>query len=204
MNQVLGRGRWVSLIVGLLATVMLGSMLAPAQAAERAVVERNEFGKIRSVVKGEFGRNGTVRGTFEPRRFLENNRGQLVAAGKLTLTAVRGNGKVVGTESKRQRFVVPVINGNLVGTPAAAGAAGAARAAECDVLNLVLGPLDLNLLGLQISLNRVVLDIVAVTGAGNLLGNLLCAVAGLLDAGVPGLLGEIANILNAILAILRL
>jgi hypothetical protein len=202
MNQVSGRGRWASLIVGLLATVMLGSMLAPAQAADRAVVERNEFGKIRSVVKGEFGRNGAVRGTFEPRRFFENNRGELVAAGKLTLTAVRGNGKVVGTESKRQRFVINRANGQVVGAAAPAAAAGAARAAECDVLNLVLGPLDLNLLGLQISLNRVVLDIIAVTGSGNLLGNLLCAVAGLLDAG--GLLPEVSNLLNAILAILRL
>ena len=54
---------------------------------------------------------------------------------------------------------------------------------SCDllVLNLVLGPLDLNLLGLVVHLNQVVLDIIAVTGAGNLLGNLLCAVAGLLD-----------------------
>ena len=47
----------------------------------------------------------------------------------------------------------------------------------------MLGPLDLNLLGLEIHLQRVVLDIVAVAGAGNLLGNLLCAVAGLLDGG---------------------
>ena len=60
----------------------------------------------------------------------------------------------------------------------------AARGAECDILNLVLGPLDLNLLGLEVHLKRVVLDIVAVPGAGNLLGNLLCAVAGLLD-GTP-------------------
>ena len=49
------------------------------------------------------------------------------------------------------------------------------------MLNLVLGPLDLNLLGLEVHLDKVVLDIIAVTGAGNLLGNLLCAVAGLLD-----------------------
>jgi hypothetical protein len=196
MNQFSGRGRWVSLVVGLLATVMMGSVLAPAQAAERSVVERNEFGKIRSTVTGDFGRNGTVRGSFEPKRFLVNNAGDLVAAGKLTLTAVRGNGRVVGTESTRERFVVQ----NADGAPAAA--AGPARAAECDVLNLVLGPLDLNLLGLEISLNRVVLDIIAVTGSGNLLGNLLCAVAGLLDSG--GLLAEVSNILNAILAILRL
>ena len=50
--------------------------------------------------------------------------------------------------------------------------------AACDILHLVLGPLDLDLLGLQIHLDKIVLDIVAATGAGNLLGNLLCAITG--------------------------
>ncbi len=79
---------------------------------------------------------------------------------------------------------------------------GARQLARCDILNLVLGPLDLNLLGLEVHLNRVVLNIVAVSGTGNLLGNLLCAVAGLLDNG--GVLRQISQILNSILAILRL
>ena len=68
-------------------------------------------------------------------------------------------------------------------------------------LSLVLAPLDLDLLGLQVHLDRVVLNIVAVSGAGNLLGNLLCAVTGLLDQG--GVLTQISQILNAILALLR-
>jgi hypothetical protein len=67
----------------------------------------------------------------------------------------------------------------------------------CDVLNLDLGPLDLNLLGLQIDLAPVVLDITAVPGAGNLLGNLLCAVAGLLDGNGP--LTGISALLNRLL-----
>ena len=58
----------------------------------------------------------------------------------------------------------------------------------CPILHLELGPLDLNLLGLRVQLNQVVLDITAIPGPGNLLGNLLCAVAGLLD-GVD--LGEV-------------
>ena len=71
--------------------------------------------------------------------------------------------------------------------------------ATCDILHLVLGPLDLDLLGLQVHLDRVVLNIVAVSGAGNLLGNLLCAVAGLLDGGLSGQLGQLTNLLNQIL-----
>ena len=49
------------------------------------------------------------------------------------------------------------------------------------------------------------LDIVAATGAGNLLGNLLCSVTGLLDGGpLAGLLGQLNTLLNQILAALNL
>jgi hypothetical protein len=86
-----------------------------------------------------------------------------------------------------------------IGEEALRGPAVAAQQA-CDILNLVLGPLDLNLLGLRIQLNQVELDITAVPGAGNLLGNLLCAVAGLLDG--PGPLQQLVSFLNQLLAIL--
>ena len=64
----------------------------------------------------------------------------------------------------------------------------------------MLGPLDLDLLGLEVHLDTVVLDIVAVRAQGKLLGNLLCAVAGLLDGGaLDGLLGPDHHLLNRIL-----
>ena len=56
----------------------------------------------------------------------------------------------------------------------------------------------MNLLGLQVNLSRVVLDITAVPGAGNLLGNLLCSVANLLNNP-----SALAQLLNQILAILQ-
>ena len=60
-------------------------------------------------------------------------------------------------------------------------------------LHLDIGPISLDLLGLKVDLSRIVLDITAQTGAGNLLGNLLCAVAGLLDnpSGLVRLLNQI-------------
>jgi hypothetical protein len=73
-------------------------------------------------------------------------------------------------------------------------------AAICSVLALVRGPLDLNLLGLAVHLDQVVLNIDAVSGAGNLLGNLLCAITGLLDGTPP--LGLLTTLLNQVLAIL--
>jgi hypothetical protein len=75
---------------------------------------------------------------------------------------------------------------------------------SCSLVNLVLGPLHLNILGLVIDLNQVVLNITAVPGAGNLLGNLLCAVANLLNGGSPlsTLLTQLQTLLNQILAAL--
>ena len=72
---------------------------------------------------------------------------------------------------------------------------------SCQILNLTLSPLDLNLLGLTVHLNQVVLNITAVSGNGNLLGNLLCAVAGLLNSGAPAdALNHLATLLSQILA----
>jgi hypothetical protein len=62
----------------------------------------------------------------------------------------------------------------------------------CDILFLDLGPLFLDVLGLQVDLSEIVLDINAAPGAGNLLGNLLCAVVNLLNNP----LGNIQGLLN--------
>jgi hypothetical protein len=59
--------------------------------------------------------------------------------------------------------------------------AKSAQAATCSVLDLVLGPLHLNLLGLVIDLNQVHLTITATRGGG-ILGDLFC---GLADTTVP-------------------
>jgi hypothetical protein len=50
------------------------------------------------------------------------------------------------------------------------------QGATCNVLDLVLGPLHVNLLGLLVDLNRVHLTITATPGGG-ILGNLFCGLA---------------------------
>jgi hypothetical protein len=69
--------------------------------------------------------------------------------------------------------------------------------AACNVLSLNLGPLHLDLLGLVIDLNPVILNITAQPGPGQLLGNLLCAVAHLLDNNGP--LTGVSALLNRLL-----
>jgi hypothetical protein len=51
--------------------------------------------------------------------------------------------------------------------------------------------------GLQVDLSQIVLDITAISGPGNLLGNLLCAVAELLDSPT-GLVRVLNDILGAL------
>jgi hypothetical protein len=124
---------------------------------------------------------GAVDGTFEITRFARQGDG-IVALGTFEGTVTDAAGAVT---SGTQAVALPVT-----------------VQATCQILHLEIGPLDLNLLGLMVHLDQVVLDITAVSGPGNLLGNLLCAIAGLLDPG-PGPLGAIVALLNQILSILQ-
>jgi hypothetical protein len=80
-----------------------------------------------------------------------------------------------------------------------------AQAPACSILHLELGPLHLNLLGLDVVLNNcangaITVDITAIPGPGNLLGNLLCQ---LLGGNGINLGATLQQILNQILALLR-
>ena len=96
--------------------------------------------------------------------------GQLIANAVVTLDVV---GRTITREVQ-----IPLEVG---GSPGAEG--------ECDILNLALGPVNLDLLGLVVNLDDceggpVTVDITA-DPEGGLLGDLLCGIAGLLDSGVP-------------------
>lgn len=127
---------------------------------------------------------GTFNGTFNIQQFANQN-GNLVAIGTLVGTLTNAAGTATSI----------VINNVTAPVTAASG--------SCQILTLTLGPLHLDLLGLVIDLNQVNLNITAVPGAGNLLGNLLCDVTNLLNSN-GGLLTSITNLLNQILGSLRL
>ena len=137
-------------------------MLLPSSSAEKAEVSSSRKTKTTDTatvpVKG-FHKNGnkSFEGDMTIKRFVKRN-GKLKAVGDLNGTVFGKRGGEKGTVDGK-RVVAPV----------------RIRDASCNILNLVLGPLDLNLLGLRIQLNRVVLDITGEPGPGNLLGNLpLC------------------------------
>jgi hypothetical protein len=185
-----------------IASVALAAMLAllPATASVAQAQGRVDRGfgvPITGTATAADGTVQTVTGTFNIQRFAESE-GKIYAVGTVV-------GAVAGAtpESAVRNFVTQVALPLVMpadNNTAAAAPSDVAVLATCNILNLMLGPLDLNLLGLEIHLNQVVLDIVAVSGAGNLLGNLLCAIAGLLDGG--GALAQIVTLLNSLLALL--
>jgi len=123
------------------------------------------------------GGGATFAGTFKLQEFAVSQ-GQVVAHGLLTGIVTGASG---ATTSIVQTVSLPV----QIPDP------------SCQILHLDLGPLSLNLLGLEVNLSEIVLDITAQGGAGNLLGNLLCDVAGLLNNP-----SALSNLLNQILGAL--
>ena len=185
------------------ASVGVGS--ASAAPVPGKIKAKAKHVKVTAPVRGTTAAGLPVRAVFIPKSFRQVN-GVMRARGVL-------QGKIVrpGPDQKFRKTGVVMkvrsVDGHPVAAPASARAAAfppTPPAGACNVLNLVLAPLDLNILGLQVHLNRVVLNIVAQTGAGQLLGNLLCFVAGLLDGGSPlsDLLGRVTGLLNRILGAL--
>ena len=188
----------------------------PTKAAERAALLTDV------PVSGVLSDGGTFAGTFTARRLsIDEATRQLSMTGILSGVATLADGS---TENVTQLFTTTLdmtssrnMSSNDVkmhnvsqvpGCEVTAGTSMFQQAsyvrqvqASCDVLFLDLGPISLDLLGLTVDLSQVILDVNAVTGPGNLLGNLLCGLLGLLD-GVA-LIGAITTFLDNINAILE-
>jgi hypothetical protein len=175
---------WSTLAAFLLATVPIPGSVVEA----RNKATGNLVLPIAGTVDGVA---GTLSGTLSISRFGRSGN-QLLAVGTLSATVSDATGAIQRTIVTP--LAVPVTASAVQAQPSASAVA---IAATCPILHLELGPLDLDLLGLVVHLDRVVLDITAESGSGNLLGNLLCAVAGLLDPQGP--LNQIVNVLNQLL-----
>jgi hypothetical protein len=164
----------VCILAALVATGV-GLTVAPSASARPADVAASPA--LTVPITGT-GVNTSFVGQFTLQSFKFVN-GQLSAVGQLTGTLT--NTLTGVTQSVNQIITLPV--GSI--------------SATCEILHLELGPLDLNLLGLMVHLDKVVLDITAQSGPGNLLGNLLCAIAHLLDSSASG--QGLASLLNQLL-----
>lgn len=104
-------------------------------------------------------------------------------------------GTITGTLTNTVTGATQSLTNGTFSTPVSGGGGG-----SCQILDLTLGPLHLDLLGLVVDLNQVHLNITAQPGPGNLLGNLLCSVAHLLDNNSsPNAVQQLVNLLNQLL-----
>jgi hypothetical protein len=171
-------------MLALALVLVFTSVLAPFSSAFTPVASAKPASDLLTniPVVGPLADGGTFEGTLSVIELAFEN-GSLLVSGVLEGTATSAAG------------VVTEITQTFTDVPASLLAER-----RCDILFLDLGPIFLDLLGLQVDLSRIILDIDAVAGAGNLLGNLLCAVAGLLDGDGP--LSRILRLLDRINTIL--
>ena len=149
-----------------IVAVLAAGLAVPAATAAPAAAPAAPTANITATLSDA---TGPIQGTLSNLVFTVNQAGNLVLNG--TFTDALGN---------VTNFTTTILQGT----------------GSCQILDLTLGPLDLNLLGLMVHLDQVHLNITAQSGPGNLLGNLLCGVSHLLDGnGTNGL----ANILNRLL-----
>jgi hypothetical protein len=136
---------------------------------------------ISNTINGTTATGLNLTGTLSNLKFVNQN-GQLVLTGVLNGQVTNAVGDVLST-----------IHDLVLTLPILGGAASGG----CTILDLTLGPLHLDLLGLVVDLNQVHLTITGETGNGKLLGNLLCGLANALNGNGGGL----ANILNKLLGL---
>ena len=129
--------RILALVLAFAATLFFGVMTTgSAEAAPRTKPS------ISVPVVGETETGLPVKGTYKITRFATQG-GELVARGTFIGTV----GEIGDASTVRKAVTIPV-----TGATAEEGAVQALQ--TCDILNLVLGPLDLNLLGLRVSSTR--------------------------------------------------
>jgi hypothetical protein len=204
--------------LGLLGGASVATAASPTEAPQRSVELTNAASTSRAAIVSQPGvesgaalvRNRVGLRTVKPCVFRGNPTTCVIKVRRLE----RRFHRVVafGTITPRSNPGVHIpFHKRVVGVRTPAGIIGfqapqQVAAPTCAILSLVLGPLHLDVLGLVIDLNRVILNITGETGAGNLLGNLLCGLVGILDGGVVltrflSVLNELLTAINSVLAL---
>ena len=116
-------------------------------------------------------------------------------AGTLTITRfIQHNGTV---------YAVGTVVGNVAGSATTAVTAVVIPITAdptCPILHLHTGAISLDVLGLTVNIAPITIDISAQSGAGNLLGNLLCDIANLLNnpAALTSALNQLLSLLSGL------
>ena len=183
-------------VVASLALAAFGVPTAGAASTNGASPQVTNAGPLMTMPIQGVAKNGKqFKGSYGIYKFVVKD-GKVWSDGTLT-------GRLKGRHVTRANVMMPAT---------LAGSDGAQTSADCTVLHLVLGPVNLNLLGLKVTLGGgqqmnqpIVLDITAQQGGG-LLGDLLCGITNALNPNVLGQLGtqlqQLASTLNSIVGLL--
>ena len=185
-----------------LATLALGAVAVPVASASNGTNVPPKTASLPALktipIHGQAKNGKQFKGSYAIQRYVAQS-GKVYAVGTL-------KGTLKGRHVTRYNVMMPA---TLAGPPPAGTSKVRAAQPACTVLQLQLGPIDLNLLGLRVQLfggtdpanpPPVTLLITAVPGDGNLLGNLLCNLTGALNQG--GILGQLNNNLSQLTAAL--
>jgi hypothetical protein len=146
--------------------LLAASVGATSAPAGPAVAQSSQQADVQT--SGTTTQVGTMTVQLQIRRFVKRgNRLYAVGTAIGRFNPSDANAQAYATGMSRRAFVVPVRKLKRL--------ASAQRI--CPILDLTLGPLDLNLLGLIVHLDRVRLTITA-DSEGGLLGSLLCGLSG--------------------------
>jgi len=175
--------KFLSCLLVVMLVAVIGS--GPVARADAAKPEA----KLIVPLTGTVLSGGTFIGSFSIARF--ENRGDTIYAIGMVSGVVSGPLARSGISGP---LALPVTA--TTGAPLATPSAVVAQA-TCDVLHLSFGGLTLNLLGLDVALSPVTLDL---TGGAGPLGNLVCQIVSLLNTA-GNVVGLVVNLLNTLLGV---
>jgi hypothetical protein len=194
-------------------SVMLLSLAGELPAAAQPTIKP---GALTLPTVGRFAKGGEFTGAVSINRF-EQRGNQIVAIGFVSGVLSRG-GRRLGTAVVGEvAWPVSVMSGGQLlasgqargtGRPTqiawSPGVGSAFRlrpvqAESCQVIDVALGPINVDVLGLQVALSPVMFNLVGVTGTA--LGDLVCEVSDLLGnvAAVVGVLNNLLSLLTGLL-----
>jgi hypothetical protein len=193
----------------------LAIALCVAGAIPVAAKEKPTRSTLSLPATGTFAGGGTFVGTVTINRF-ERQGNSVVAVGLVSGVLSRASGPLGTALAGEVSWPVAVLAGGISlsgnAEPATAHVShivwtnGVERGyriipaqAACSVLQIALGPVDVNLLGVQVSLSPVALGLTGESGTP--LGDLVCAVSDLLG-NVAGLVNVLNNLLGLVTGLL--
>jgi len=197
--------------MNMLPRIVIGLLIVtPLAAAIPAAAQQTSTQPVLTLpATGTFARGGEFKGTISINRF-DRRGNEIIAIGFVSGVLSRGSRAVGTAVAGEVAWTVRVSSDDLSLIRGRSPAAGRVmrvawspdepstllrvQAESCPVLNVTLGPNSVDLLGFQVTLSGITLDLTGVMGTP--LGDLVCAASDLL-----GNVAALVNLLNSILGL---